>query len=258
MEHWLASSIWYLSGLMAAVGVICFVRPIAWLRIRTRVRAATLAVVGLLLALGTLVTGTSVKRVTGQSTLLDQVLPAFQFTETHRIEIAAPPPVVYRALQEVTPDEIALYRTFTWIRCLGRCSGDNILNPAKGTPILETAKRSGFRLVAETPGVELVLVTFVAAPPTARSREWTRESFVSLAEPGFAKAAMNFRVEAKGSARTLLQTDTRVFTTDPRTLRVFTAYWRTIAPGSDLIRRAWLRAVKRRSELGLLPGPAAR
>ena len=133
-------------------------------------------------------------------------------------------------------------------RCLGRCPGDNILNPTKGTPILETAMRSGFRLIAETPDVELVLVTFVAAPPGARSREWTHDAFVSLAEPGFAKAAMNFRVEANGPGRTILHTDTRVFATDPRTLRAFTIYWRTIVAGSDLIVAPGVRAIKRRAE----------
>ncbi len=203
-------------------------KPIARLRIPTRRRAAILAVAGALFSIGTLFVGISIQRVTSPVSLIDQVLPEFQFSETHRLEIAAPTPAVYRALREVTADEIALYRTLTWIRCLGRCPGDNILNPPKGMPILETAMRSGFRLIAETRDVELVLVTFVAAPPGARSREWTRDAFVSLAEPGFAKAAMNFRVEANGPGRTILHTDTRVFATDPRTLRTFTIYWRTI------------------------------
>lgn len=248
MLNWLLSALWYAGGLTAVVGALCVVRPLAWLRVRTRRRAAALAAGGVGLALATLFIGTSVKRVASPVSLIDQVLPEFQFSETHRLEIAAPAPAVYLALREVTADEIALYRTLAWIRCFGRCPGENILNPSKGTPILETAMRSGFRLIAETPGVELVLVTFVAAPPGARSRPWTREAFVSLAEPGFAKAAMNFRVEAKGPGRTMLHTDTRVLATDPATMRAFAIYWRTIAPGSDLIRRAWLRAVARRAE----------
>jgi hypothetical protein len=245
---WLLSTIWYGGGLTAFVGLLCLVRPIAWLRIKTRRRAVIIAIVGTAVAAATLFAGTSVKRVANPVSLIDEVMPAFQFSETHRIEIATAPPVVYRSLKEVTPDEIAGYRTLTWIRCLGRCQGDNILNPAAGTPILETATRSGFRLIAETPDVELVLVTFVAAPAGAARRAWTRDAFVAFAEPGFAKAAMNFRVESAGAGRTVLQTDTRVFATDPGTLRAFAAYWRTIAPGSDLIRRAWLRAVKRRAE----------
>jgi len=248
MENWLLSSLWYAGGLALGLGALCLVRPIAWLRLRTRRRAALVGLTGLGIAIGTLFVGTSVKRVPTPTSLMDQVLPEFQFSETHQIEIAAAPAVTYRALREVTADEIAHYRTLTWIRCLGRCPGDNILNPTSGTPILETAMRSGFKLIAETADVELVLVTFVAAPSGASSREWTRDAFVSLRTPGFAKAAMNFRLETRGTGGTVLHTDTRVQATDSRTLRVFAAYWRTIAPGSDLIRRGWLRAIKERAE----------
>jgi hypothetical protein len=248
MENWLLSSLWYAGGVAAGLGALCLLRPIAWLRIRTRRRAALVGLTGIGLAIGTLFVGTSLKRIAAPASLIDQVFPEFQFSETHRIEIAAAAPVVYRALRDVTADEIALYRTLAWIRCLGQCPGDNILNPASGTSILETAMRSGFRLIAETPDVELVLVTFVAAPPAASSREWTRDAFVSLRTPGFAKAAMNFRLEPRGPGQTVLHTDTRVLATDSRTRRVFAAYWRTIAPGSDVIRRGWLRAIKRRAE----------
>lgn len=246
--NWLLSSLWYVGGLTLFVGAVCLIRPIARLRIRTRRRAAVLMLAGVFVATAALFTGTSVRRVSNPASLIDQVLPEFQFDETHQIEIAAASTAVYAAVREVTADEIAFYRTLTWIRCLGNCPGDNILNPAQGSPILDTAIRSGFKLIAETPGVELVLVTFVAAPPAARSREWTREAFVSLTEPGFAKAAMNFRLESPGPGRTVVHTDTRVLATDARTLRAFAAYWRTIAPGSDLIRRAWLKAIKRRAE----------
>ena len=248
MENWLLSSLWYTGGLAVMLAALCLLRPIAWLRIRTRRRAALVGVTGIGVAIGTLFVGTSFERITAPASLIDQVFPEFQFSETHQTEISAAPPIVYRALREVTADEIELYRTLTWLRCLGRCPGDNILNPPAGTPIVETAMRSGFRLIAETPDVELVLVTFVAAPPGAASREWTRDAFVSLKTPGFAKAAMNFRLEPLGTGRTVLHTDTRVLATDSRTLRVFAAYWRTILPGSDLIRRAWLRAIKRRAE----------
>ena len=242
------SSLWYAGALALGVGALCLLRPIARLRIRTRRRAALVAVAGIGVAIGTLFVGTSVKRSRAPASLIDQVLPEFQFSETHQIEIAASPPAAYRALRAVTADEIAHYRTLTWIRCLGSCPGDHILNPPKGTPILETAMRSGFKLIAEIPDVELVLVTFVAAPSGTASRGWTRDAFVSLRTPGFAKAAMNFRLESGGPGRTVLHTDTRVHATDSRTLRVFAAYWRTIAPGSDLIRRGWLSAIKRRAE----------
>jgi hypothetical protein len=48
-----------------------------------------------------------------------------------------------------------------------------------------------------------------------------------------------------------LTTETRVLATDSRTRRLFAAYWRLILPGSALMRRTWLAAIRRRAE-----GPA--
>ncbi len=46
--------------------------------------------------------------------------------------------------------------------------------------------------------------------------------------------------------------ETRVHATDDPTKRKFAAYWRTIYPGSALIRVMWLRAIRRRAESGNL------
>ena len=59
---------------------------------------------------------------------------------------------------------------------------------------------------------------------------------------------MNFVIEPDGPARTTLTTETRVFATDRRTLHAFTAYWRTIFPGSWILRVTWLNAIARRAE----------
>ena len=48
----------------------------------------------------------------------------------------------------------------------------------------------------------------------------------------------------------LLSTETRIKATDGDARRSFGRYWRIIHPGSALIRRVWLRAVRRRAERG--------
>ena len=75
----------------------------------------------------------------------------------------------------------------------------------------------------------------------------TPEVFHKQLRPGFALAAMNFVVtpDAHGSRVT---TETRVYANDLATARKFAVYWRVIHPGSDIIRRSWLRAIKRRAE----------
>ncbi len=46
----------------------------------------------------------------------------------------------------------------------------------------------------------------------------------------------------------LVTAETRVYATDASARRRFARYWRVIYPGSALIRRRWLRAMKRRAE----------
>jgi hypothetical protein len=46
----------------------------------------------------------------------------------------------------------------------------------------------------------------------------------------------------------LVITETRVYAGTPAARRRFAIYWRFIRPGSGIIRRSWLEAIKRRAE----------
>jgi len=59
---------------------------------------------------------------------------------------------------------------------------------------------------------------------------------------------MNFLVTSDERGGSIVSTETRVYVNDPSALRRFAVYWRVIHPGSDIIRRMWLRAIKRRAE----------
>ena len=63
---------------------------------------------------------------------------------------------------------------------------------------------------------------------------------------------MNFHVRAVDGG-TLLTTETRIKGTDEEARRRFRRYWRVVMPGSALIRRAWLRAIRRRAERDVAP-----
>jgi len=94
----------------------------------------------------------------------------------------------------------------------------------------------------------LVLVGLVAL---ARPLRFLK--FAAL-EGSLARAVMNFHVEAARGGVSQLVTETRVATTDRAAERAFARYWRVIYPGSALIRRMWLRAIKTRAEAGV-PNP---
>jgi hypothetical protein len=139
----------------------------------------------------------------------------------------------------------------TWIRRFGSPGTESILNAPPNEPILSVALRTSFMKLAEERDREIVLGTLVAAPPGWRpnkEKKPTPEDFKALHAPGFALAAMNFRVEDAGKGETLLTTETRVYATDASVRRKFAAYWRTIYPGSALIRVMWLRAIRHRAE----------
>ncbi len=120
------------------------------------------------------------------------------------------------------------------------------------TPIVDLFTRSGFLLLSEEPGRELVLGTIGrywglagGGPPRPIADS---QAFAAFDEPDYAKVTFNFFVEEEGGGWSRVRTETRVFGTDPSAARKFGVYWRVIYPGSATIRRMWLKAIKRRAE----------
>ena len=135
------------------------------------------------------------------------------------------------------------------MRRFGRRGGESITNAPERRPLLETAIRSGFVLLAEDPGREVVVGVVMGQPmPEWALPRRSPQHFKQFDAPNSAKITMNFRVEPAGDGACQVLTETRVYASDPWARRVFAGYWRVIYPGSALIRRMWLRAIQRRAE----------
>ena len=240
------SAIFYFGAIAAVVGLALTARPVPRLRVSTRARGLAVAITGAVLAVVALRLPVSESRVSQKSTRLDEYAPAWQFREVHTIEVAASPARVFDAIRQVRADEIALFRTLTWIRRGGRPLPPGILNAPADQSLIELATSTGFVRLAEDVPRELAIGTVVMAPPGTRG-ELTADVFRKPLPPGFALATMNFLVTANGPERSLVTTETRVFANSPEARRRFAAYWRIIYPGSALIRRMWLRAIQRRA-----------
>jgi hypothetical protein len=247
----------YLGLITVVAGSVSALKPLKFLAIHSRGQALIVIAAGLLIV----IIGSSLParetRIAISRTQLDQFVPAWQFSERHSIRIAAPKEKVYVALKQVTADEIHFFRTLIWIRRFGRPGPESILNPPPDMPLLQVATKTTFILLAEEPNQEFVVGTLIAAPRGWHAGNKTPEGFKALAASeasGFVLAAMNFRLEDCAPSRgaslpcTLLTTETRVHATDASSRRAFARYWRVIYPGSSLIRRMWLRAVKERAE----------
>jgi hypothetical protein len=228
----------YAGGLTALVGLAGVVRPLRFNGLRGR-RAGTLVLgAGLTCALLGFLLPARLVRVEGPRTRLDAVMPAYHFHEVHAVRVHAPPARILAAVRAVTAGEIRLFRTLTWIRS-PRLSGggrESIFNAPEDKPILDVALRSGFVALADEPGREVVFGTALRLG-SGRSDS-----------PSLAKTAMNFLVDEEADGWCRLGTETRVFGADDGARRRFAVYWRLIYPGSALIRRMWLQAIKRRAE----------
>jgi hypothetical protein len=241
------------AGLAAgALGLICLIRPIPALGISTRRRGAALVAAGAALGLAGASLPAPERSVPARISRLDEIVPVYQFSEFHECRIRASPARVYDAVWAVTAEEIRLFRLLTWIRSPRRPwirgGEESILNPPAKQPILRVATSSGFMVLADEPAREVVVGTIVVAPRRPGTLSDSPRDFAALDAPGYAKAAMNFRMTDEGGGWTRLTTETRVYATDASARRRFAGYWRVIYPGSAFIRRMWLRAVRERAE----------
>jgi hypothetical protein len=120
--------------------------------------------------------------------------------------------------------------------------------------VRDVLRRSGFTVLAERPGEEIVAGT--------TGRFWTfreqanmqapldLEDFHAFARPGWAKAAMTLRVEPRQDGSSTLMTETRVLCMDERARRRFAPYWAFIRLFSGWIRRDLLGGIARIAEQG--------
>jgi hypothetical protein len=184
---------------------------------------------------------------------LDEFLRDYDVNEVHSIRIAATPDAVMAAVRSLTSREVRLATVLMSLRGLPAA----ILRPRRrwarsdrilDAPLIDHFTRGGFVVLAERPD-ELVL--------SAVGRFWklegevrrvSRDEFASFDEPGYA-TVVNLHARAVDGG-TVLSTETRVKLTDAAARRTFRRYWRVVMPGSALIRRAWLRAIRKRAERG--------
>lgn len=230
------------------VALIALIRPIRSLRLAPRKRGGALLVAGAALVAAGMALPSAEVRVAAPASRLDEYMPAYQFNEVHTIRVNASPARVYRAIKEVTAGDISFFRALTAIRRFGRPAPESILNAPERLPILDVATRTTFVTLADDAEREIVVGTVVMAPPnTLTGQPRTPEAYRAVTGPGFALAAMNFLIVPNDSLSTIVSTETRVYATDGASQRRFARYWRVIYPGSALIRRSWLRAIRRRA-----------
>jgi hypothetical protein len=177
------------------------------------------------------------------ATLLEEVMSEYDVNEVHELWVPADPAAAYDAVLAVSAGEVRLFGPLMRLRTLGRSS--RVFDTAK--PLLGEMRRIGFVELGARPGEEVVVGAIGRFWSPLRNRPRPTTDFAGFDEPGYAKAAMNFRVEPDGDG-SRITTETRIVGTDAAATRKFRRYWLLIRPGSAAIRRSWLKAIRRRLE----------
>jgi hypothetical protein len=180
---------------------------------------------------------------------LDRWLPEFRHNEIHETTIVAPLEVVRRAVREVTGGEIPLGRLLFGIRALpALLLRKPFPRREHQRPLLDTAATNGFLLLADDPDATVFGVVGRFWQPTGSVvRLSDPGEFLAFATEGYAKGAVDFVLRDLGDGRVHLRTETRVLPLGRRAARQFGIYWFFVHPGSALLRRSWLRAIRKRA-----------
>jgi hypothetical protein len=117
--------------------------------------------------------------------------------------------------------------------------------------MLAALSDSGFLSLRDVPDRDLVLgIVERFGPAGQQEARFPRSSaeFASFEEPGYAKIGFDFHGDDTKDGWTQLSTETRILATDEAARWRFGIYWSLIHPGSALIRRSWLEAIRQRAE----------
>ncbi|MFF2651577.1 hypothetical protein [Streptomyces sp. NPDC058045] len=168
---------------------------------------------------------------------LDTVLPDWHYHERHQIAVAAPTATVMSAVDELTWREVPVFRGLLALRGLagGTRTDSRVMDQFTDMGYTELAR-------SEDELVSGLICSPWMGPPLALG-ETPTEKFRSFETAKHIKIAVNFRC-----ADGLLTSETRVYATDAPSRKRFGLYWFAIRVGSEIIRRVWLGAVRRRAE----------
>jgi hypothetical protein len=248
-NYWAAyqplSTLAYSGIVLALWGLANLVFPFGFLGIRKRAVGALILAGGVGLAVAALLWPAPMIRVAQPRTLLDDIMPEYQFFERHSTRIHAQPQQVMQAVRQSTFGDMKSLVTLLKIRGAALQAHDTG-EFAQDKRIFDAFSASGF--VSDGSEREIVMCGGANVRAKRSLVVHTLQEFADYREQGAVKMAYYFYVEDAGGGWSTISTETRVVATDDFTRRGMGRYWRLIVPGSGLLRRQWLEGIKRRAE----------
>jgi hypothetical protein len=184
---------------------------------------------------------------------IDRLLPHFDAETVQRELVLATPAATYAAIWDAdllsTPLARRLSALAVWPdRVVARVHHDPPPPPNARSARLHDllGTRSPWRLLAEEPGVEVVLGLLWTPPAGGMTCE--PEQFAAFTAPGVAKVLWSIEVMPFGAGHSVLVTRTRTHAVDVLARRRFALTWPLVAPFAALLRGQVLRAIKAQAE----------
>jgi hypothetical protein len=253
-NYWAAyqplSTLAYSGIVLALCGLANLALPFRFLGIRKRAVGALILAAGVGLAIAALLWPAPMIRVAQHRTVLDDVMPEYQFFERHSARIHARPEQVMQAIRQSTFGDMKSLVTLLKIRGAALRIHDTG-GFVQDTRVLDAFSASGYLFG----GSEHEIVMFGVGNVRAIRRPEVRtlQEFADYREQGAVKMAYDFNVEDAGGGWSTISTETRVLALDDFTRRGMGRYWRLIVPGSGMLRLQWLEGIKKRAES--MPNP---
>jgi hypothetical protein len=240
----------YAGLLLILIGAAGLVLPGWILGVRRRRYGAAIALMGFALAAVSLSWPSRTHHSAGSGPL-DSFMPDYDFAERHEMRILAQPETVMGAVREVTFGDIGAFETLGKIRNVAMLHSApvQVVKPVPKPMVSIIAGGStGFFPLADR---EREFVFGMAGQPwNNRAVRLKAETFREWMPEGQVKIAANLLVEDAGGGASRLISETRVQATDAAARRIMARYWRLIYPGSAMIRKSLLHAVRERAEGG--------
>lgn len=243
------STLAYAGIVLAFCGLANLAVPFRFLGIRKRAAGALVFAFGVVLALAALLWPAPTIRVAQHRTLLDDIMPEYQFSERHSQRIHARPGQVMLAIRQTTLGDLKSYATLMRIR--GAALRRPYRDPGNSQQerVLDALSAGFISLAASDHEIVMGAIGKARSPrPDVRDLP----EFAAYQQEGV-KLAFNLYVEDAGDGWSTVCTETRVVALDEYSRRIMGRYWRLIVPGSGLLRRQWLNGIKKRAESAATP-----
>ncbi len=187
-------------------------------------------------------------------TLLNFVLPNFEFRGQVSTTIQATPTQILTALRQVTLADMPFAHLLGELRYLPARLAGKIEHAAhRHESFFELVEREGGNIVlAEEPQREVVIGTVGKLHNLTDQHIvplWSAEAFANFTDPTYQKLAISLRIEEgdpNNDYRVVLEHRTHALGWKSR--QKFALYWLLIKPGGALVSRLLLNAIKRRAE----------